>query len=321
MTPEKQAHHYQAFGEHLASDIPFPELAPRAPTEARWSLTVDPELPDAPEHQLLGRAHMYDDIDARLIRDEAGIYWFEIDDTGRFRFDPRVGQIHFRPIPDASWDFVRSHFLGGVLGVLFHLAGEITLHASAVHGPEGTLGFLAPKGAGKSTLALSLVRRGYRLVTDDDLVIRTDGPPTARPGIPAPRLTHASRARLDVLPDEPDGPDGKAALRTLPERDIESDTTRLAALYLIASPDAGAHTSDAPVRRTRLPTHEAALLLHGQEKIGVLLGSGEAPVLLDLAIRIAERVPVYRLDLLRDMDRLDEVADRIAEWHRTEPAP
>jgi len=45
-----------------------------------------------------------------------------------------------------------------------------TLHASAVAAPEGVIAFCARSGTGKSTLAASLHRRGYRLWADDAVV-------------------------------------------------------------------------------------------------------------------------------------------------------
>jgi hypothetical protein len=69
------------------------------------------------------------------------------------------------------------------------------------------------------------------------------------------------------------------------------------------------------VERTLLPPARAALVLIGHSKLGSLLGGSESPVLLERAAAIAASVPVHRLMVARDLDRLPEVAARILAWH------
>ncbi len=61
--------------------------------------------------------------------------------------------------------------------------GYIMLHASAVLGASGGVAFASPSGFGKSTVALMLVERRQRLVTNDRLFVRpAGGRPTRRDG-------------------------------------------------------------------------------------------------------------------------------------------
>ena len=60
---------------------------------------------------------------------------------------------------------------------------QARLHASAVAGDRGGLLILGASGCGKSSLALALIARGARLVSDDSVIVRaeadglTAGPP------------------------------------------------------------------------------------------------------------------------------------------------
>jgi hypothetical protein len=54
-------------------------------------------------------------------------------------------------------------------------AGQLVVHASAVETDQGAILFAGPSGRGKSTLAASLHQRGYPLLGDDAIVIRSDG--------------------------------------------------------------------------------------------------------------------------------------------------
>ena len=66
---------------------------------------------------------------------------------------------------------LRHLLLDHVLPLVVSHRGRIILHASAVATPYGGVGFLAATGAGKSTLAASLSRRGWPLVADDSLQV------------------------------------------------------------------------------------------------------------------------------------------------------
>jgi hypothetical protein len=70
-------------------------------------------------------------------------------------------------IADAS-----VYLLGPVLGLLLRLRGVTCLHASAVAFGTRAVAFAGPAGAGKSTTAAALGRRGHAIISDDILAVR-----------------------------------------------------------------------------------------------------------------------------------------------------
>ncbi|MEJ1968579.1 MAG: hypothetical protein WDN03_08115 [Rhizomicrobium sp.] len=64
--------------------------------------------------------------------------------------------------------------LGTAFGVLLYQRGRIVLHASAVQVGGSAVLFCGKSGAGKSTIAAVLNKRGYALVTDDVCCIDFD---------------------------------------------------------------------------------------------------------------------------------------------------
>lgn len=83
------------------------------------------------------------------------------------------------------------------------------LHASAVCGPGGVVGFCAASGVGKSTLAAALVRPGIELWSDDALAFEIrDGRPYALPeepgGRPIPLVALCRLERAREMPDDPE---------------------------------------------------------------------------------------------------------------------
>ena len=82
----------------------------------------------------------------------------------------------FRRWPGVGDDAVALFFEGTVLGAIAWLNGFVPLRASAVlHGGK-VHAFAGPAGAGKSTLAAALARRGMALCADEVLILDPDDP-------------------------------------------------------------------------------------------------------------------------------------------------
>lgn len=80
---------------------------------------------------------------------------------------------------------VESYLFGPISGLLLYLRGVTCLHASAIACSGKALAFLGAAEAGKSTLAATYARKGYRVLTDDILALdRNATGIAARPGVP-----------------------------------------------------------------------------------------------------------------------------------------
>jgi len=301
-------YYYSACGSRLSSTIPLPELRECPPGPVRWAFRVVDELPEAEDAELLGEEHIYGEVHARLYRHAAG-HRITIDDTGCYDLLPS-GDICWLPNPEPWWDFGRNHLIGRVLATSLQLSGVTTLHASAVETASGVVAFLAPKHFGKSTLALTLFRAGCNFVTDDSLPVVTDGEVLALPGI------HSLRVRLEdgapSLEGTP-GRDGKLSLPPFPVDQVLPEPAPLVAVYLLKPQRADA--SLPAVSRLRVPPIIASMRLVAYCKIAGMLGSGFAADLLTATTSIADRVPVYELRLVRDLERLPDVAEQLLGWH------
>lgn len=86
----------------------------------------------------------------------------------------------------SSLEDMLTYLAGPVLAYVLRARGVLALHASAVAGPRGALLFAGAAGAGKSTTATALVKRGMRAITDDVAAIDEQG--RVHSGIPALRL-------------------------------------------------------------------------------------------------------------------------------------
>lgn len=307
--------YFWVFGQRLSSNISFPELRSAPSGPVRWRFRVVEDLPPARRAVLLGEEPIYASVAARLFRHDGG-YRIEVDDTGVFDLTEEGGSIRWMPRDDPWWDFGRSHLIGRVLTTSLQLAGVVTLHGSAVELGDGVVGFLGPKHFGKSTLAMRLVESGARLVTDDALPVDlSDGSVRVLPGIQSFRV---SEDDLDRTPSwlgrpGPTGRDGKVILPPLPTGQVTGRPSALSSLYFLNPPDPS--RGPAAVCRRASPQVPSTVRLLSQMKIASMLGSGFACSLLDAAADITSMVPSYELSIVRDLERLPEVVDRLLEWH------
>gem|GEM_PF-317271 len=313
---------YALFGGVIHSSIPLPELRPVDSDVWDWHFEVVDELEPAREVRTMGSMQMYAEIYSRTYAHAAG-YRVEVDDTGVFDVSADGRFIRHRPRADPWWDFGRAHLLGQVMAISLQIRSVITLHASAVETRDGVIGFLAPKHFGKTTLSLILTREGARFVTDDTLPVQLGDPPLALPGVQSLRVLADNEEAKELIRGAFGAPvrlesanrDGKIRTPPLPLPRILSRARKLEALYLLQPVRAG----DGGESVERLPTHgpEAVANVLGQTKIGGVLGPGFVPDLLRQVSGIARQVPVYRLRIVRDLERLPEVAERLLSWHGT----
>ncbi len=310
-------HRFAAFGGTLVSDLEFPELR-RAPANATgpvWRFrTLDgaPE-PTAESWTTVGEEEIGYGAQLRLLRNDAGAFRLHYTDSGVFDIAPTGSDIVWYRAPTAVPDLARMDVVGRVLATALHVSGALSLHASGVAVGGVGIGFMAPKFYGKSTLALALTYAGARLITDDTLAVLPQRPPVCVPGVHSVRLRSASAARFPRTRDAEPTAQGGRVVDALPDEQLMRDRVPLAALYLLTPVKAGAR--DELVSRTLIPDVSATMALLQHAKMGSLFHAGDATTNFERAAAIAGAVPVYALHIQRDLERIDEVARSIIDWH------
>lgn len=76
-------------------------------------------------------------------------------------------EIHLDLDPGVEIDQFKPFISGTGIAVLLHQRGNVVLHGSCVSIDGSGVVFLGEKGAGKSTLAAHLQKRGHKLISDD----------------------------------------------------------------------------------------------------------------------------------------------------------
>ena len=306
---------YGVFGLTIESTIAFPELEQAAAGDnVDWRIRVAQEERAGTTGTSLGIDCVYGDVQVRTYASAASLR-MEFDDTGAFDVCATHREIVWYPGPVPTEAAVRADILGRVMALAAHADGHLTLHASAVSIGGSVVALVGPKHAGKSTLALALVRKGARLVTDDTLVVRLgEGAAWAAPGVQRIRVWEDTARAFGLFVS---GTGEGKPTATLAPNECEVMPLPLVACYLLAPavvPHGGEPTG-APIQRERLSPVHAALACVRYNKLGALAGGAVGAAILDRAGSLTKDVPVFVAAVRPDLTRLDEVAQRLLAWH------
>jgi hypothetical protein len=311
---------YSVYGGVLAADIEFPELSTIPETSPDWTMRIDRGEPPVRGLRPEGVHAVEPGWTMRLY--DAGKHGRRLTygRAGTFDIEPRQGApgsvITWYPEEDLPEWFIRTLCLNTLLGIALHDAGILCLHGSAVEIDGKCIAFIAPKFHGKSTLAISLVARGARLITDDLVALEMDRrPPLVRPGVPSVRLLQDAADRLSGEIPGTARPGPKVVIGGLPTHLVASDRIPLETIYVL-EPDAD-RGFDVERERLSLPDAAAQVALRTTLR-DTLVGSRTAAVKLKSIARLVSMVGVYRLRTSRGFDRLEAITERVLAWHGAE---
>lgn len=183
------AHTYRVAGLSVRSDIVLPGL-------------IAGGADDEPADVAIRRTPVALEFDGATA---SGPTWQMADDRFLLRI-PDIARFLLTGGRDIAFDMENSRapdeaapfLVGTVFGILLHQRRRIVLHASAVCVGGKAVLFCGPAGAGKSTLAASLMQRGYQSVADDLCGIEFKPAPMAHPDGRRLKLWADAIARLDL---------------------------------------------------------------------------------------------------------------------------
>jgi hypothetical protein len=237
-------------------------------------------------------------IEAALDRHDRLGYRLFADGYGRYVVTHDGGLIRCAPPRTAAWRWQRC-LIGQIFPLAAVLRGLEVFHASAVRVGNVAVAFVGASQAGKSSVAVNLMLRGARLVTDDVVTLEASGGGlVAHPGAGVTSVRHAAveaiapehRSRLGrVL-----GDDGEA-LRVMVER--ERRVLPLAAMYFLERDDPAAGEADAAPPFERISPPDPRLLLASTFNFSVRTPE-RLRNQLDVCARLSETVPIFRVKIV-----------------------
>ena len=304
---------YEVFGGTLRSELQIEELPDSRADAVDWTLRVVEATPALePDGVPLGADTVFGETRVRGFRRSDG-FGLVFDDTGRFDVSADGSVITWHRPHDVVIEAAQADITSRVLALALHAGGVFSLHASAVSIDGSGVAFLAPKHFGKSTLCSALVLAGARALSDDTVPVRPGIQPELAPGLPRLRLWTDTAARLFGVSRDESRALRKHLMERLEETQIETRPVPFRAAYVL-NPVTDLNTG-VPASRERLDAVAATIALVMHSKLGPVLTGPESPVVLSQAADIARAVPVYGLNVIRDLERIDEVAQLLFSWH------
>ena len=299
---------YTLFGLTLRSDVPLP--CPEVPAP---EVNADVELLESTENQL---AALRDGAPASV--DDDGFWNCMLYQNGaasvcwRDHFDFVVSgdgrHVLWRRLVDVPDEVVFTYLLGQVLSFCLLARGVEPLHATCVLVNGAAIAFLGDSGEGKSTLAATLLTRGYPLLTDDVLVVRFDGDRAmAYPSLPRIKLTGA--AADATFPGRRSVPMNRFTDKRIFPLDGAEYVSRpapLRALYVLSEKTEGAGAS---IRRLRGRAQFLALIQHTFNDS--ILHTSRLKQQFAFARQLLRLVNVNTFSYPRRLDLLPAIADAV----------
>lgn len=172
-------YNYTCYGSRISSSFPCPDLREVDGSTPPEITVQEGETPDQLS-QTVRTAARFSISPGELLLQVDGIarFWVRNGDT-----------ITVQRAPGSSLEDTRLFLYGTAFGAAILQQGRVPLHATTVTRDGQTLAFTGPCGAGKSTIAHTLLQRGWKLVCDDVTVVTpSNGTLYAQPGFPSIKL-------------------------------------------------------------------------------------------------------------------------------------
>jgi hypothetical protein len=314
--------HYGIYGISLKSEIPL--ALPEHDGDAHASIEL--------RHG--GSGQFEEAINrANLVAREDGYCYSRLNDSssyvcwtglGEFIVSPRGDRVWCSRAGEASNESFQVYLLGQALSFALVKAGFEPLHATAIEHEGDAIALLGDSGYGKSTLAASLIAVGWRLLTDDLLLLR----PHSR-GLQA----YAGPARIKLFPDSASRFLGCAS----PGVPMNAETTKqvipldaarhcpnpvpLRAIYALASPQEMRRQRS--VRIDPMTAREAFFALVKNTFNRRIADPERLQRQISQTTCVLNAVPVRKLSYPRSLARLSDVREAILSDNRlpcTKPA-
>jgi hypothetical protein len=233
------------------------------------------------------------------------------DTVGEFLVAADGRHIACRPVARCSAESFQVYMLGQALSFALVKQHLEPLHATVVVVDGAGVAFLGDSAFGKSTLAASFLEAGYRLLTDDLLVVQESADTVlAYPGPPRIKLFPEMAARFLNHPGGVQmNPDTGKLIVPLDEAHTCASPVPLRALYVLSPPREACRQTHVTIQA--LSPRETVIELVKSTFNRRVAGPSRLERQFTMTARLAEVLPAKRLGYPRHIERLGDVQDMV----------
>jgi hypothetical protein len=294
-------YYYRAFDMVIQSEFPLPELVPTIPRMPDLTVRrrkVDRLVPTLPT--------------LRVTEFSADEHYLGFATIGKYLV--RNGNtVDVELEPDFDPDHMSFALLGPVMAVVVHLRGNLVLHGSAMTVGTSSAIFLGDKGAGKSTIAGSMIAAGHQLLTDDVVAVDVDAEkgPLIHPGYPMIKLTDAALdtfqlSEVSLIPTVMEGYDKR---RARIDGEFSTKPTPVSRAFVLARGEAAAIEPLSPLEGFQALLRYSYMVRFGEEAV-----HGEiAAQHMRQCAKLASAIQIARLVTPDSLERLSDAVALIEQ--------
>ena len=300
--------YYLAYGSRGESSLPLPELQEITTDspQLNWTFRVLPPLETPISDYSWFHSWIHEDgttwfACAKQARD----YILRFPEFADFVISADGEQIDCAPWPNVPDETIRHLFLDQILPRILSQREGVVLHGSAVVIGGGGVVFMGESGQGKSTLAVSLSRKGFPMLTDDGLYVTQKDQLLCYPSYPGVRLWSESVSELyqgsSALPFVAHYSDKQRLDATQGALPFATSPVPLRAIYLLVTEPAhqGKHVEIWPAKGQEA-FREVAKGLHRLD----VTNRSELLHQFELVSKVVAAVPTYKLYFRHDFSLL-----------------
>jgi hypothetical protein len=310
LPPASTLYHYAAYGITIRSDAPLP----LPPPTALGLLELEIHSKNGPIDSSI-REQIRFEQDPSTAFDIGSLCdgWNYVGwrGIGEILVSPNGRYLACYRDDQSSFDSFNVYLLTQALSFALVKSGLEPLHATAAAIDGKAAVFLGDCGFGKSTLAAAFLQAGYRLLTDDLLVLhKTHAAPLAYPGSPRIKLFPdlARKFLGDAVTGVPMNPHTHKLILPLKHSQVCTHVLPVGAIYALAPPS---DVRDNDVHIAPMNRRQAFLTILASAFNRAILDSTRLRRQFEMAQALANAWPVKKLSYPRTFDYLPAVLDAV----------
>lgn len=180
---------YKAFGLIIETELVFTELLPYVGEEVDVTI-IKGTVPEAVNDLV---------VDTPTVKIGKDCYLWDIKNLAKYLVK-QGSEVIIEPYKGATFEEIKHYLLGSCMGALLYQRRILPIHGSCIHVKGEGLLLTGESGAGKSTVAAIMTRKGYKVLSDDvtPVIQSEQGILMAYPSYPSQKLWHDAVQRIGI---------------------------------------------------------------------------------------------------------------------------